>query len=174
MTKLPKYLYKILSKTGQPCNGGKGKWSLPPKAKWMPVVDDILICHRGYHLVKSKYICNWIGKGNRLFLAEWRGVILSDVDNTKYCVSQARLKRKIVLDRPLMQRVVRQAAKKLPPAQQKVVDRCLKGNTLELPKSPEFRELVMFALNREEFVYDLTRHNFLARAFDEVVQKGLK
>ena len=41
-------LYKILGLNAEPINGGSRTWNT--NGKWMPFIEDIEPCERGYHL----------------------------------------------------------------------------------------------------------------------------
>ena len=87
-------LYKILGEDGFPCYGGFGKWTLPNSkrpGKWMPVIKNIELCNRGYHLVKPDGLLEWLGP--TLYEAEGRGE--SKADTTKIVYAQARVIRRI-------------------------------------------------------------------------------
>jgi hypothetical protein len=92
--KKPK-LYKIVSHEFGPLHGGSGTWFAPTKGKpgkWMPNVENVEACRRGYHLIPAKAIVDWlptIGRTGLLCEAEGRGA--SDNDGDKTAFAQARI-----------------------------------------------------------------------------------
>jgi hypothetical protein len=104
--KISKFLFKCTGRNGKAANGGKGYWHLPiwdVPGKWMPKLDEdgLNPCHYGYHLCSAIDIVAWRRK--ELYVAEWRGRIIKGAD--KYVVSEARLRRRIVMDQEMMARV---------------------------------------------------------------------
>ena len=86
--------YKVLAADGSACHGGSGKWHLPKgkrPGKWMPVIENIAPCERGYHLVTLAQLPQWLGE--TIWIAEGRGEHLEQLD--KHVFSQAQLIRKI-------------------------------------------------------------------------------
>ena len=86
--------YKVLSVNGEPCHGGSGRWNLPKgkrRGKWMPVINDIVPCIAGYHLVTRGQLTWWLGV--TLWEAEGRGEHIKA--NDKHVFAQARLIRKL-------------------------------------------------------------------------------
>jgi hypothetical protein len=86
--------YKVLNFNGTPCHGGSGAWSLPTgdePGEWMPLIADIKLCERGYHLCKRGQLMQWLGPA--IYEAEWAGAIIEQSD--KCVVSQARLIRRL-------------------------------------------------------------------------------
>jgi hypothetical protein len=87
--------YKCLKAGGVPANGGTGVWSLPVKniddtwqaGEWMPKVEDIKLCERGYHGVEVKDILHWAAE--KLYVMETRGKIITGDD--KIVAQEARL-----------------------------------------------------------------------------------
>ena len=93
MSKPVKY-YKVLGKGGIACNGGNGKWSLPMGKKpgrWMPKIDNIVPCQRGYHLCRAEDLICWLNE--EIYEAEGRGKSIRH--ENKDVFEQARLIRKI-------------------------------------------------------------------------------
>jgi hypothetical protein len=87
-------LFKWLGENGEPANGGRGKWYLPKgkrPGKWMPKLDDLEPCVRGYHLRRVDDLPQWIAR--TLWLVEYRGERI-DAEN-KVVVAQARLIRQL-------------------------------------------------------------------------------
>jgi hypothetical protein len=83
-------LYKVLGAKGQPYHGGSGEWNLPngkKPGKWMPEIEVIQPCVRGYHLCRVQDLSQWLGP--RLFVAEAKGNRIDCSD--KIVVGQARL-----------------------------------------------------------------------------------
>ena len=88
--------YKWLDADGRATIGGDVQWSLPTgkrAGKWMPKIDEIKPCERGYHLCRPEDVSRWIGE--RLFVAEARGDVIVHEDS-KVVVSEARLLREVV------------------------------------------------------------------------------
>jgi hypothetical protein len=86
--------YKVLGRGGVPCNGGSGQWSLPHDGNpgdWMPEIDDIKPCERGYHLCEREDILGWINA--EIYEAEGRGKYIRDTNKTVF--SEARLIKKL-------------------------------------------------------------------------------
>ena len=87
--------YKVLGKGGVPCNSGKDQWNLPKDGepgKWMPKIDDIIPCERGYHLCRREDLIHWLNK--EIYEAEGRGEFIRHDDN-KDVFPEARLLRRI-------------------------------------------------------------------------------
>ena len=83
-------IYKVLNDDGTPCHGGSGKWDLD--GGWMPRIDGIEPCERGYHLCDGGLqLVEWVGPS--IWEAEWRGDRIDAGD--KLVVSEARLVRKL-------------------------------------------------------------------------------
>ena len=90
-----KKYYKVLGKGGVSCNGGKGKWNLPKNGKpgkWMPKIDNIIPCQRGYHLCREEDLINWLNE--EIYEAEGRGDFIRDINKDVF--QEARLIKKIV------------------------------------------------------------------------------
>jgi len=91
--------YKSLSADGCSCNGGTSKWSLPKLQKdgtykpgrWMPRIENIVPCERGYHVFQRKDIFLWVNA--TLYEAEVRGETIDHEDKT--VAQSARLIRPI-------------------------------------------------------------------------------
>ena len=89
--------YKSLSAKGRSCNGGHSKWSLPTlqpdgtykPGRWMPRIEGLIPCKRGYHLFERKDLLRWVNE--TLYEAEYRGAFIDRGD--KYVVESARLLR---------------------------------------------------------------------------------
>ena len=87
--------YKILGNGGVACNGGSGQWSLPHDGlpgDWMPTIEGIVPCKRGYHLCRAGDLVSWLNE--EIYEAEGRGEFIRDDDN-KDVFPEARLLRKI-------------------------------------------------------------------------------
>ena len=87
--------YKVLGKDGQPCNGGSGKWHLPENGQpghWMPKIENIIPCVRGYHLCRGEDLIFWIN--TEIYEAEGNGEFIRH-GNTKDVFPEARLIKKI-------------------------------------------------------------------------------
>ena len=86
--------YKVLGKNGFPCHGGSGQWNLPKNGKpgkWMPKIENISSCVRGYHLCEAGDLIEWLNE--EIYEAEGRGKSVRDGNKTVF--EQARLIRKI-------------------------------------------------------------------------------
>ena len=86
--------YKILGKGGVAANGGIGQWSLPQDGKpgaWMPKIENIEPCVRGYHLCRVEDLVYWLNE--EIFEAEGRGEFIRHGDKDVY--PEARLLRKL-------------------------------------------------------------------------------
>ena len=81
-------LYKILGLNAEPINGGSRTWNT--NGKWMPFIEDIEPCERGYHLCKAEYILDWLGPV--IWEAAYKGELIEDED--KVVVQQARIIRR--------------------------------------------------------------------------------
>jgi hypothetical protein len=82
--------YKVLNSDGISCHGGRGQWKLAidgEPGEWMPVVDNILACYRGYHLCRRADLIYWLGP--TIWIAEGRGTCIQC--NDKVVFEQARL-----------------------------------------------------------------------------------
>jgi len=86
-------LYKVLSLRGKPINGGSGVWSLPKGSKpgkWMPKVEKVEACKRGYHLCQANDLLSWISADEiAIWEAEGRGQKDDREDKTAF--AEARL-----------------------------------------------------------------------------------
>ena len=86
--------YKVLKAGGKPANGGTGTWHLPKgkrPGKWMPKIDDIELCERGYHFFRREDLVYWLDE--EIWEVKVRGDILFGDD--KGVAQQARLIRKV-------------------------------------------------------------------------------
>lgn len=86
--------FKVLGDGGWPFHGGADVWSLPHDGEpgdWMPPIQDVALCKRGYHLCRSTDLIQWLGP--RIYVAEYRGQRVDGED--KIVVSEARLLRHI-------------------------------------------------------------------------------
>jgi len=83
--------YKLLNSDGTPSNGGSGvSYYLPDgdkPGKWMPKINDIALCSRGYHVVDFEHLLDW--RGMLLCEAEIRGDNIRD--NSKIVAQEIRL-----------------------------------------------------------------------------------
>jgi hypothetical protein len=92
--------FKILV-NGASCNGGNAKWNLPSQKEdsswvagdWMPAIDKIELCTRGYHVCEARDILHWIKQDCQIFEAENAGASIEG-DNKTVC-SQVRLTRQM-------------------------------------------------------------------------------
>lgn len=58
--------YKILTKRGNRGGFGKFKWDI--SGKWMSVEGKLKMCKNGFHVIKKRYICDWINAISRYVL----------------------------------------------------------------------------------------------------------
>ena len=80
--------YKSLSADGRSCNGGHSKWSLPTlqpdgtykPGRWMPRINPIVPCRRGYHVFERKDTFRWLNC--TLYECEIRGETIDHGDKT--------------------------------------------------------------------------------------------
>jgi hypothetical protein len=87
--------YKCLAAGGKPANGGAGVWSLPVKNKdgtwqagdWMPHIEDIELCRRGYHACEWKDVLRW--GSAELYIVELGGKVI--IGDDKVVAQTARL-----------------------------------------------------------------------------------
>ena len=89
-------LYKTLNTDGTPCHGGTGKWSLPRGKRpgaWMPEMWNIVLCERGYHILKPSMLLSWAGPA--LFEAELHPDATTMWDADKGVTSCCRLVRRV-------------------------------------------------------------------------------
>ena len=87
--------YKILN-GDKSCNGGTAKWSLPRVLRpgnWMPAVKNPKCCERGYHVVTTTHLREWLEVGYTAYEVEVRGA--SDVASDKSAHAEARLLRRV-------------------------------------------------------------------------------
>lgn len=91
--------YKIIGADNRSCNGGDFDWTdyLPVKSedgwtpgKWTPVVEDVELCERGYHVMDKDHLIDWINA--QCFEAE---VLEPEQGDNKYVCKSIRLTRKI-------------------------------------------------------------------------------
>lgn len=88
-------LYKVLDVGGHPLWGGSDPWSLPTAdgpGDWMPKIDKIRPCVRGYHLCDGEeQLLSWLGPV--IYEAEGRGDRVNG--GNKVVFSEARLIRRL-------------------------------------------------------------------------------
>jgi hypothetical protein len=80
--------FKVLGPDLKPFHGGTGQWVA---GEWMPPIDTIEPCVRGYHLCRESDLVSWLGP--EIWEAEWRGDMIEQSD--KIVVSEARLIRRL-------------------------------------------------------------------------------
>jgi hypothetical protein len=87
--------FKVLNERGEAYHGGSGQWHLPvgkKPGKWMPVVKDIELCARGYHICRHETdLLQWLGP--TIWRVEYRGEV--KVGGDKLVAEQARLVSKV-------------------------------------------------------------------------------
>jgi hypothetical protein len=87
--------YKCLNADGKPANGGTGVWALPVKnadgtwtpGDWMPRIENIKLCERGYHGCEFADVLKWAAA--KLYVMETRGEVV--VGDNKIVTQEARL-----------------------------------------------------------------------------------
>jgi len=82
-------LYKGLNVDGTPCHGGAERWNL--QGEWMPLISDIALCERGYHLCRRADLVLWLGPA--IWEVEHRGQMIEAWD--KVVVGAARLVKRM-------------------------------------------------------------------------------
>lgn len=92
--------YKIIGEDNCSCHGGSFDWTeyLPVKnedgtwtpGKWTPVIDDIELCERGYHVTDADHLIDWINA--QCFAAE---ALEPEQGDNKYICRSIRLTRKV-------------------------------------------------------------------------------
>ena len=83
-------MFKVLNEDGSAYHGGGGKWHLPKgerPGRWMPRIENPVLCWRGYHLVEDAQLLGWLGPA--IWVAEGRGQSISDGEKSVW--QQARL-----------------------------------------------------------------------------------
>ena len=86
--------WKVLDENGKPFHGGSGQYSLPKNGKpggWMPKIDNVIVCQRGYHSLRKTDVVHWFGP--TIWEAETRGPLVKQ-DN-KIVSSEIRIVRKL-------------------------------------------------------------------------------
>jgi len=84
-------LWKVLDPAGLPVNGGAGQWNLG--GGWMPRIEGIEPCQRGYHLCRTLDVLAWGRTGTHVWEveADVEGMIIT---SDKVVVHRARLVRR--------------------------------------------------------------------------------
>ncbi|MFX1501827.1 MAG: pentapeptide repeat-containing protein [Promethearchaeota archaeon] len=85
-------LYKVL-KGNRSCHGGNFEWSLPEGDKpgdWTPIIEDVIMCCRGYHL--TTHYAHWSDGGN-ISIYEAEGDVVAFNGYDKVVCTRARLLR---------------------------------------------------------------------------------
>jgi hypothetical protein len=85
-------LVKVTGPRGEAIHGGSGVWSLPDGAQpgaWMPRIEDLAPCVRGYHVVSVAQAAPWLKTGCALWRVEARGPIINQ--RNKSVAAEARL-----------------------------------------------------------------------------------
>ena len=80
--------FKVLAEGGKSCHGGDADWR---PGEWMPTIDNLEPCMRGYHLCEAGDLVEWLGP--EIWMAEARGEIIRSENKT--VVSEARIIRKL-------------------------------------------------------------------------------
>ena len=80
--------YKVLDEHRNPIHGGIGRWAY---RKWMPHIDNIEACRRGYHVCREHDLVLWLGP--TIWEVEIKGDVIELHD--KVVASDARLVRKV-------------------------------------------------------------------------------
>jgi hypothetical protein len=117
--------YKITGPDGEPLHGGSGNWELPvgnKLGKWMPKVENVAACNRGYHLVEAVGIVEWLPQAPKTgLLWEAEGCGAKDKEGTKTAFAQARLIKLVgVLDEVSMRLAAADMAERVLPIFYKV------------------------------------------------------
>lgn len=113
-------LYKIVGLEGEPLHGGTGKWTLPKgkhPSKWMPKIENVEACRRGYHLIPAKAIVEWLPRAPHTgYLCEAEGYGASDKNGDKIAFAEARLLEVVgLLDEVSMQLAAADIAERVLP-----------------------------------------------------------
>ena len=95
--------FKVTGKDGAACSGGSGHWSRPTagpdgvEGAFMPRIDDVQVCRRGYHLVPAGYVGSWVRDRTcqELYLAAPAFGAKESKQHDKTAFSSARLTRKL-------------------------------------------------------------------------------
>ena len=119
-------LYKIVATDFGPLHGGTGTWHTPKGSKpgkWMPKIEDVQACHRGYHLIPAKAIVEWLPPPARAgYLCEAEGCGASDKDGDKIAFAEARLLKIVgVLDEKSLRLAAADIAERVLPIFYKVL-----------------------------------------------------
>jgi hypothetical protein len=80
--------FKVLAEGGKSCHGGDADWR---PGEWMPTIDNLEPCMRGYHLCEARDLVDWLGL--EIWIAEARGEIIRSKNKT--VVSGARIIQKL-------------------------------------------------------------------------------
>lgn len=87
------FALKFLTRDGYPCHGGSGRWALPSHdapGEWMPVIDDLKPCRRGYHLCRMLPSTDLFSHASPyLWISQYMGDHI--VHNNKVVAGRARL-----------------------------------------------------------------------------------
>lgn len=118
--------YKIVATDFGPLHGGEGTWFAPEGAKpgkWMPKIENVQACHRGYHLIPAKAIVEWLPPRARAgYLCEAEGCGASDKDGDKIAFAEARLLKIVgVLDEKSLRLAAADIAERVLPIFYKVL-----------------------------------------------------
>jgi hypothetical protein len=82
-------LYKVLDEERRPIHGGNGQWL--PAGEWMPPIENIIMCERGYHVCNREQLVLWLGP--TIWMVETRGEH-AEADN-KQVWTEARLVKRL-------------------------------------------------------------------------------
>lgn len=82
-------LYKVLDGERRPIHGGCGQWL--PAGEWMPPIENIIMCERGYHVCNREQLVLWLGP--TIWTVETRGEHAKADD--KLVWSEARLVKRL-------------------------------------------------------------------------------
>lgn len=122
---MPVKLYKIVGTDFGPLHGGSGIWSAPTgkkPGKWMPKIENVQACRRGYHLIPAKAIVEWLPRAPHAgYLCEAEGYGASDKDGDKIAFAEARLLKVVgLLDKVSMRLAAADMAERVLPIFYKV------------------------------------------------------
>ena len=119
-------LYKIVSTEFGSLHGGTGTWHTPKGSKpgeWMPKIENVQACYRGYHLIPAEAIFAWLPCPPYAgYLCEAEGCGASDKDGDKIAFAEARLLKIVgVLDEKSMRLAAADIAERVLPIFYKVM-----------------------------------------------------
>ena len=110
-------LWKVLSVEGRAVHGGSGAWDLG--GAWMPRIDSLDPCARGYHLCRTLDLLTWRRDGAHVWEveADRQGMV---VQGDKVVVHAARLVRRCPVSARQWQEFARDCAERVLPLFERV------------------------------------------------------